>query len=168
LLGDSLPLVFSQSGDGLTITPKSRVPPASGISDQKLASAFRVLRITHDKNWINDDDLEVVAHGWLRRCNLGSGDYNNDLTFSDRSGDIWSSSFVGKSVSLVAPMERGAGSLEVQIDGKTHTLVDLSTTGARQAQSIVCRIHGLVAGKHSIAVVNRGPGPVAIDALIAE
>src|ERR1017187_8028266 len=131
-----------------------------------LTSACRVLRITHDKGWINDDDLDVVSHGWLRRSNLGTGDYNNDLTTSDTTGDVWSCSFTGSSVTVIAPKEAGAGKIEVQIDSHTRATVDLSTTGARQAQQRVCDVTGLPPGKHSIAIINRGPGPVAVDALV--
>ena len=46
----------------------------------------RVLRITHDKGWINDDDPGATYPGWSRRCNLGTGDFNNDLTVSDKPG----------------------------------------------------------------------------------
>jgi hypothetical protein len=125
-----------------------------------------VLRITHDKGWINDDDLDVVSHGWLRRCNLGTGDYNNDLTISDTPGDVWTSSFTGSSVSVIAPKEAGAGRIEVQIDGQTRATADLSTTGARQAQQRICEVTDLTSGKHSIAIINIGPGPVAVDALV--
>ena len=99
--------------------------------------------------------------GWLRRCNLGTGDFNNDLTTSDTPGDVWSCSFTGSSVSVIAPKEAGAGKIEVQIDGQTRATADLSTTGARQAQQRVCEVTGLTPGKHSITIVNRGPGPVA-------
>ena len=73
---------------GLTVTPGATPQPLPGITSQSLSSACRVLRIRHDKGWINDDDLDVVSHGWLRRCNLGTGDYNNDLTTSDTPGDV--------------------------------------------------------------------------------
>ena len=109
---------------------------------------------------------DVVSHGWMRRCNLETGDYNNDLTTSDTPGDVWSCSFTGSSVSVIAPKEAGAGKIEVQIDGHTRASVDLSTTGARQAQQRVCEVKDLVPGKHSIAIINRGPGRVAVDALI--
>ena len=108
----------------------------------------------------------VVAAGWVRRCNLGTGDYNNDLTISDTPGDVWSCSFTGTSVSVIAPKEEGAGKIEVQIDGKTRATADLSTVGARQAQQAVCDVTGLTLGKHSINIVNHGPGPVAVDALV--
>ena len=81
-------------------------------------------------------------------------------------GDVWSCSFTGSSVSVIAPKEAGAGKIEIQIDGQTRATADLSTTGARQAQQTVCEVTGLTPGKHTIAIINRGPGPVAVDALI--
>lgn len=45
-----------------------------------------------------------------------------------------------------------------------RAIADLSTTGARQAEQVVCNVSGLSLGKHAIALINRGPGPV--DALI--
>jgi hypothetical protein len=152
----------------LTVTPGGPVQPMTGIANQSLATTCRVLRITHDKGWINDDDPGATYVGWTRRCNLGTGDYNNDLTTSDTPGDVWSSSFTGSSVSVIAPKEAGAGKIEIQIDGETRATADLSTTGARQAQQTVCKLTGLTPGKHAIAIINRGPGPVAVDALIVE
>jgi hypothetical protein len=166
LLDFDIPLQFVQDDTGLTVTPDATPQPLPGITSQTLASATRVLRIRHDKGWINDDDLDVVSHGWLRRCNLGTGDYNNDLTTSDTPGDVWSCSFTGNNVSVIAPKETGAGKIEVQIDGETRTTVDLSTTGMRQAQQMVWEVAGLTPGKHAISIINRGRGPVAVDAII--
>jgi len=166
LLGSATSLTFVQDDKGLVVTPRGTVQPLPNITDPSLASICRVLRITHDKVWINDDDPGVVAPGWFRRCNLGTGDYNNDLTISHTVGDRWSCSFTGSSVSVIAPKEPGAGTIEVQIDGHTRATADLSTTGARQAQQTVCELTDLNPGSHSIAIINRGPGPVAVDALI--
>jgi hypothetical protein len=168
LLGSSEPVTFTQSEMGLTVVPGGPVQPVKGMQDASLASSCRVLRITHDKTWINDDDLNVVSHGWLRRCHAGAGDYNNDLTTSDTAGDVWSCQFTGSSVTVVAPKEAGAGKIEVQIDGRQRAMADLSTAGARQPQQRVCRIGRLAHGTHTIAVINRGPGPVALDALIVD
>ena len=88
LLGSDMPLTFVQDDQGLTVTPGGTAQPLPGITNQSLATACRVLRITHDKGWINDDDPDVISRGWLRRCNLGTGDYNNDLTTSDTPGDV--------------------------------------------------------------------------------
>jgi alpha-L-fucosidase len=166
LLGSAAPLTFVQDDQGLTVTPGGAVLPLAGITNQQLASVCRVLRITHDKGWINDDDSGAAAPGWVRHCNLGTGDFNNDLTTSATPGDVWSCSFTGSSVSVIAPKEAGAGKIEVQIDGQTRVTADLSTTGSRQAQQTVCEVTGLTSGKHTITIVNRGPGPVAVDALV--
>ena len=126
----------------------------------------RALRITHDKGWINDDDPGAAYPGWIRRCNLGAGDFNNDLTTSDTPGAVWSCPFTGTSVQVIAPQEPGAGMIEVQIDGQTRGTADLSTTGERKAQQVVREVSGLASGSHTIKIVNRGPGPVAVDAIV--
>ncbi|HEY5523605.1 MAG TPA: alpha-L-fucosidase, partial [Desulfuromonadaceae bacterium] len=166
LLGSDVPLTFVQDEKGLTVTLSGSVLPLSGISDQILASRFRVLRITHDRSWVNDDDPGTKAPGWLRRCNLGTGDFNNDLTTSDTPGDIWGGSFTGTNVSVIAPKEAGAGKIEVQIDGQTRAMVDLSTMETRQPQQIVFKVTDLTPGRHVINIVNHGPGPVAVDAIL--
>ena len=166
LLGSNIPLKFIQNDGGLTVTPGGSIQPLSGIASQSLASTCRVLRVTHEKVWINDDDLEVVSHGWRRRCNLGTGDYNNDLTISETPGDVWTCSFNGSSITIIAPKEAGAGKIEVLVDGQTRATADLSITGTRLAQQRVCNVTGLDHGQHSLAIINRGPGPVAVDALV--
>ena len=169
LLGSSLAMNFVQDENGLTITPDGLAQSLPGINDQALASGCRVFRITHDKGWINDDDPGVKAPGgWFRRCNLGTGDFNNDLTSSSTPGDIWSCSFTGSNVSLIAPKEQGAGIIEVQIDGQKHGSVDLSVANFRQPQQIVSKITNLTPGQHIISIINRGGGPVSIDAIIAQ
>jgi alpha-L-fucosidase len=168
LLGSNVAMTFAQNGQGLTVTPNGSVPALAGLSDQQLASKIRVLRITHDKGWINDDDPGSAAPGWLRTSNLGTGDYNNDLTTSSTSGDVWTSTFAGTSVKVYAPKQAAAGKIEIQIDGQTSATADLSTTGARQAQQMVAQVTGLTSGQHAISIINRGPGPVAIDAIVAQ
>ena len=168
MLGSEVPLTFVQDGQGLTVTPGGSVQPLTGITDQQLASGCRVLRITHDRGWINDDDPGTTAPGWLRRCNLGTGDFNNDLTTSDTPGDIWSCSFTGSNISVIAPKEAGAGKIEVQIDGETRAKADLSTTEVRRAQQVVCKLTDLNPGRHIISIVNCGPGPVTVDAIIVQ
>jgi len=168
LLGSDLAMRFVQDDKGLTITPVGLVQSLQGITDHSLASGCRVLRITHYKSWINDDDPGAVAPGWFRRCNLGTGDFNNDLTTSDTPGDIWSCSFIGNNVSIIAPKETGAGKIEIKIDGKSYATADLSIIGTRKAQQVVCKVTNLNQGRHTVNIVNRGPGPVAIDAIIVQ
>jgi alpha-L-fucosidase len=166
LIGSDVPVAFLQDDQGLTITPSGPIQPLKGIAHEFLSSRCRVLRISHNKGWINDDDLDVVTHGWFRRCNLGTGDYNDDLAISDTPGDIWSCSFTGSGIKVIAPKEAGAGTIEVQMDGQPRAIVSLSTAGARQAQQEVFEVTGLTLASHTITIVNRGPGPVAVDALV--
>ncbi|MDP4208855.1 MAG: alpha-L-fucosidase [Bacteroidota bacterium] len=165
MLGSETPLSFVENEQGLTVTLSDSMRPISEIADQQLASKCLALRITHDKGWINDDDPGTSAPGWYRKCNLGTGDFNNDLTTSDTPGDTWSCSFTGTNVSLIAPKEAGAGKIEIQIDRRNCATVDLSTSGARQPQQVVYETSGLSSGKHTIRVVNRGSGVVAVDAI---
>jgi alpha-L-fucosidase len=166
LIGSDITMSFTQDDEGLTITPGKTALALTGIADQSLASGSRVLRITHDKSWFNDDDRGVVAPGWFRQCNLGTEDFNNDLTISDTPGDVWTSSFTGKTISVIAPKEEGAGKIEIKIDGKTKAIADLSISGARKPQQVAYVVSNLNAGKHSINIINRGNGRVAVDALI--
>ena len=53
-----------------------------------------------------------------------------------------------------------------QTPAQGHAIGHLSTTGTRQAQQTVSEVTGLTAGEHTINIVNRGPGPVAVDALV--
>jgi alpha-L-fucosidase len=166
ILGSDVPLTFVQNDHGLIVTPSGPVQPLPGITDQSLASMCRIIRITHEKGWFNDDDPGATHPGWIRCCNLGTGDYNNDLTISETSGDIWSCSFNGSSVTVIAPKEHGAGKIEVQIDDQTSATVDLSATYGPQHQQNVYEATGLTPGRHVIKIVDRGQGPVAVDALI--
>jgi hypothetical protein len=67
---------------------------------------------------------------------------------------------------VIAPKEAGAGKIEIRIDGQTRATVDLATAGPRLPQQSVAEVAGLAPGQHSIAIVNLGGGPVAVDALI--
>ena len=167
LLGSDVALEFSQTAHGLVVTPRAPVAPLAGISDPRLAARCRTLRVVHDRGWINDDDPGTAAPGWLRRCNLGTGDFNNDLTTSHSAGSVWRGRFTGRGVSVIAPMEAGAGLIEIRIDGEVRATADLATDGPRLARRRVADVTGLQPGQHAIEIVHLGSGPVAIDALAA-
>jgi alpha-L-fucosidase len=166
LLGSNMAINFEQDENGLIIIPSGTAQPLPGIVSQSLSEKYRVLRLTHDKSWFNDDDPGVVAPGWFRSCNLGTGDFNNDLTISETPGDIWSCSFTGMSIAVVAPKEPGAGKIEIQIDERKQGIIDLSTSGGRKPRQVVYTETGLIPGKHNIKIINLGFSKVAIDALI--
>jgi len=166
MLGSDVEFDFRQDVEGLTVSPKRSSGYLPGIANQSLAANCRVLRITHDKGWFNDDDPGVIAPGWMRHCNLGDGDFNNDLSVSENVGDVWTCSFNGTSISVIAPKRIGFGKIEIAIDQKIRATVDLSTEGGRKIQQLVFEETGLTQGKHSLSIVNRGPGEIAIDAII--
>ena len=158
-------LPFRQGPDGLEVT----TGPAfltEGISDKELAGGFKVLRISYEKNWFNDDDPGVSTFGWDRKCRLGDGSFNNDLSFSERKGDVWSLDFKGRRVSIIAPEGTMEGEMRVVIDGKDRGTVKFS--GSEPAsQRIVFRSVRLKGKEHDIRLVNEG-GTVAVDALVIE
>jgi hypothetical protein len=160
-------MTFSQSATGLTVTPSGQVAALTGISDSQVTK-MRVLRITHSKNWINDDDSGVSSPGWQRKVGLTTGDYNKDLATSTTVGDTWTAKLSGTGVGVYAPKESGAGKIEIKIDGETKETVDLSASGARQAQQLVYEVSDLGAGEHTISIINHGPGQVAVDAIVVK
>ncbi len=168
MLGSAAPLVFHQDENGLEVeareTPKT---PLDGGQNASIA-AIRVLKLTHDKPCVNDDDPGTAAPGWQRVCNLGTGDFNNDLTTSETAGDAMTFATSSTTVTVVCPKEKGAGKIEVLADGQSQGAFDLSTDGPRLAQQRICTIRNLPSGPdHVITVVNRG-GRVAVDAFVTE
>lgn len=166
LIGSTIKMNFLQDENGLTITPESSAQPLARIENQPLANKYHVLRIIHDKDWINDDDPGVMAPGWFRYCNLETGDYNNDLTISETAGDIWSCSFEGEQIAVIASKEAGAGKMEVLIDGESRSIIDLSSTDGRKPQQVVYKVSNLAKGKHTVEIIHQEGGKVAIDALV--
>ena len=141
----------------------------TSISNQQVASKTRVLADYHSEGLDSDDARpRVRVAGMASTCNLGTGDYN-DLTTSDTVGcptldldvHLWT-----RPATVYSPKQTGAGKIELQIDGQSQGTADSSATGARQPQQAVFAVTGLSAGTHSISIVNRGPGSVAVDAIV--
>ena len=161
--GQAIP--FRQSAEGLSIQMKQFVTP--GISDQQLAKGYKVIRITHDKTWFNDDDPGVRTFGWNRRCKTGLGDFNNDLSFSTQAGDTWTATIEARKMSIVAPQGMGEGLMEVYIDGKHAGEVTFAKSQKVKHQSVVFTSKKLGKGKHEIQLKNKS-GWIAIDAIVIQ
>lgn len=161
--GRSIP--FKQSAEGLTIQIKQSV--TQGITNQELAQGFKVLRITHDKTWFNDDDPGVRTYGWNRTTGKGTGDFNNDISFSDQVGDRWSVPFSGKRISIIAPTGEHEGRMQIVTDGKACGEVAFHKGTERKAQQVVFTSNKLKKGKHTLELVNL-EGTIAVDALKIE
>ena len=157
-------LAFKQGPEGLEVMTGQAFQTA-GINDRELAEGFKVLKISYERNWFNDDDPGVSTYGWDRKCNLDDGSFNNDISFSDMEGDTWSLVFKGKRVRIIAPGGMD-GKMGVLIDGKDCGTVDFSGLPSGN-QLTVFKSGRLKGGDHSIKLVNLG-GSIAVDALVIE
>ncbi|MBR4134634.1 MAG: alpha-L-fucosidase [Bacteroidales bacterium] len=167
VLGDkNMRVKFRQTPEGLIIKSLKVLKPVDGIKDGLLASGFKVLRIVHDKGWFNDDDPGVSTIGWDRKCNLGTGDFNNDLFLTDNAGDVWLVPFSGKSVKLIAPRGPEFGSMRVVIDGKDCGIVRLDES-SRIPQQEVFKSSRLRGKEHVIEIISL-EGLAAIDAMVVK
>ena len=161
--GQTIP--FRQSAEGLTIRMKQSI--VQDISDQQLAKGYKVIRITHNKAWFNDDDPGIRTVGWDRRCKTDQGDFNNDLSFSNQTGDTWTAKIEAGRISIVAPQGMGEGVMEILIDGKHVGEVSFVKNQEVKHQSVVFVSKKLSKGKHEIQLKNKG-GLIAIDAIIIQ
>jgi hypothetical protein len=61
---------------------------------------------------------------------------------------------------------RVPASSKLAIHNATTNVGTISVTINGQPQQRAWEVTGLAPGKHTIAIINRGPGPVAVDALV--
>lgn len=159
-------LPFTQTAEGVTIQMEEPLF-TQGIKDKNLAQGYKVIRISHDKAWFNDDDPGVHTFGWDRRCNTNEGDFNNDLSFSTLVGDTWTATIEARKISIVAPQGMGEGVMEVFIDGKHVGDVSFVKSQEVKHQTIVFTSKKLKKGEHKIQLKNKS-GTIAIDAIIIQ
>lgn len=159
-------LPFTQTAEGVTIQMEEPLF-TQGIKDKNLAQGYKVIRISHDKAWFNDDDPGVHTFGWDRRCNTNEGDFNNDLSFSTLVGDTWTATIEARKISIVAPQGMGEGVMEVFIDDKHVGDVSFVKSQEVKHQTIVFTSKKLKKGEHKIQMKNKS-GTIAIDAIIIQ
>lgn len=159
-------LPFTQTAEGVTIQMEEPLF-TQGIKDKNLAQGYKVIRISHDKAWFNDDDPGVHTFGWDRRCNTNEGDFNNDLSFSTLVGDTWTVTIEARKISIVAPQGMGEGVMEVFIDDKHVGDVSFVKSQEVKHQTIVFTSKKLKKGEHEIQLKNKS-GTIAIDAIIIQ
>ena len=108
----------------------------------------------------------MTTIGWNRACNLGKGDFNNDLYFTDEPGDEWTTCFEGRSITLISPVGVEGGKMRVIIDGDDHGLVNLYSEVEKHQEKVFFHKFGRK-GKHHIQIIC-AEGTATIDALIIE
>ena len=155
LLGQGA-LPFTQDEQAMVVESPREPAAVGGVE------AF-VLRVTQDKQWVNDDDPGIKYVGWNHECNLGGGEFNNDVHSSRMPGAVCEYAFTGRGVQLIGTKDAGWGSLEVSVDGTRPQSVSLATP-SRQTQAVLLTRVGLVPGPHVIKIVNKAEAMAAIDA----
>lgn len=144
---------FQQDDEGLKLM----------LTESVKTDGFKVLRITHDKSWFNDDDPGVRTLGWNRICNLNEGHFNNDLCYTEVPGDVWSAPFEGRFVEVIAPVGADGGQMRVMIDGNDYGVISLMSEKESVQQPVFSR--RLKKGTHTIELICLS-GRVSVDALI--
>ena len=166
LLGDrKARFRFKQTPEGLVIKVRRLGKNSSDIKDETLAASFKVLEISHTKGWFNDDDPGVSTIGWDRVCNLGQGDFNNDLYVTSTEGDVWETSFKGRKVTVLAPTGPEYGTMRIILDGMDCGAVNLQNGANLSHQQKVFSYRCKKRGDHRIQIVCYS-GRAAIDALV--
>ena len=166
LLGDrKARFRFKHTPEGLVIKVRRLGKNSSDIKDETLAAGFKVLEISHTKGWFNDDDPGVSTIGWDRVCNLGQGDFNNDLYVTSTEGDVWETSFKGRKVTVLAPTGPEYGTMRIILDGMDCGAVNLQNGANLSHQQKVFSYRCKKRGDHRIQIVCDS-GRAAIDALV--
>lgn len=156
LMGSSEKIKFEQNVQNLSIkTPKRAL--------NKIASVFK---ITHDKNWVNDDDPGVHYSGWTHRVNRNRNEFNNDVYESNNRGDRCMYKFNGTGIQLIANIAADYSDLLILIDGTFDTQVKLDKGNISKVQQVVYTSGTLSLGEHTIEIINAENKLAIIDAFI--
>lgn len=111
---------------------------------------------------IANNDLVTYGAGWSLSSNRGLGDYQNDVHYTTTAGATAQYTFIGTGVQYLAERNGDEGSVDVYLDGVLQSTVNLNVTGPRQVAQVVFEKTGLANGSHTIKVVNRTAGRVAM------
>jgi len=117
----------------------------------------------------NDTDttLGVSYSGtsWFYSSNRNLGDYNNDVHWTNHSGDSCTATFTGTGASFVTEKCNDEGSVSVYVDGVLKTTVNCYNS-TRLLQQPVYSISGLTRGTHTLKIVNGGSTNMLIDSFL--
>ena len=101
--------------------------------------------------------------GWDHECNLGKGEFNNDVRSSQTPGAVCEYTFTGNAIEVIGTKDADMGSMEIFIDGQSQQTVSLAHS-SRQTQAVLFKKYGLSYGPHVIKLVNQGEAKVVLDA----
>jgi len=112
----------------------------------------------------NDTTLGVSYSGtsWSYSSNRNLGDYDNDVHWTNHSGDSCTATFTGTGVTYVTEKCNDEGNVNIYIDGVLQSTVNCYNS-TRLVQQPVYSIGGLTRGTHTIQVVNNASTDMLID-----
>jgi hypothetical protein len=120
---------------------------------------------------VNDTDsgINYTGSGWNYSSGRGQGDYGDDVHYSYSSGATVQYTFTGSGIAWLAQRSTFTGPVEVYIDGVDEGTVSPRTSSSPYpAQQVDYGITGLVAGAHTIKIVNNAANLMTVDAFTVE
>lgn len=149
---------YEHTSDGLTVNLPTDAPD----------SIATVLKLTHDKGWVNEDDPGTKVRDWTHLVNRERGEFNNDVFASNTRHAHFGYEFEGSQISLVTNTGPDLSRLMILIDGELSEVVDLAKSGESAVQQTVYTSPELEPGQHRIEIINLDNKLAHIDALIVE
>ena len=114
---------------------------------------------------IDDGDLSYDSD-WGNSTNRQLGDWRDGVHVTTKAGATARYTFDGNGIEVWAEKNGDGGTMDVYVDDVFRSTADLRITGPRQVQQVVFEATGLTAGSHTLTLVSRTAGRVAmVDAL---
>jgi hypothetical protein len=127
--------------------------------------------VSNSRATVNDTDagISYTGSGWNYSSGRGQGDYGDDVHYSYSSGATVQYTFTGSGISWLAQRSTFTGPVEIYIDGVDEGTVSPKTSSSPYpAQQVDYGITGLVAGAHTIKIVNNAANLMTVDAFTVE
>lgn len=130
--------------------------------DTAAADAATVTNVVY----VNNDDSRIIYNGsWNKSAGRGSGDYGDDVHYTETDGDSFEFSFTGTGIDLLTEKHESQGDMIVTLDGGAPQTVSAYTGGPREVQQVLYSASGLTNGTHTLKVVKGSGQFMLLDAL---
>jgi hypothetical protein len=114
---------------------------------------------------VNDNDPAIRYHGnWVASWQRNYSDYKDDVHYTTTPGNWLAYKFNGTGIEYISEKSGELGRVKVYLDGRQENLNLQTINFPRISQVVVFRAEKLRARKHTIKLVNEGPGCMMLDA----
>jgi alpha-galactosidase len=112
---------------------------------------------------VNNTDSSIAYAGtWSLNSNRGFGDYNDDVHFTQTSGDSFTYTFSGTGVEFVGEKDAVLGEMDIYVDNVLKQTVN-AYNPTRLVQQTLYSISGLPSGTHTIKAVKKNGTYMILD-----